>query len=30
MKKRVILIACMILGILVLSACGLFPKKDKI
>ena len=29
MKKRVILIAILIIGILMLSACGLFPKKDK-
>ena len=29
MKRKLILIACLIVGMLLLSACGLFPKKEK-
>ena len=29
MKRKLVLIACLIVGMLLLSACGLFPKKEK-
>ena len=29
MKRKLILIACLIVGMLLLSACGLFPKKEE-